>query len=75
MPEQTSITGGEKNFLASFTFFQIVLAVVVSVACAAPQFIADTYEVQEAKRQFAAAYNAAARAAAVASPAQVTLTH
>ncbi len=47
--------------------FQALLAFVVSTA-SAQYYLADTPEVAAAKQQFAAAYNAAARAAASASP-------
>ena len=52
-------------FNKQFVFsYQIVLSVIVSLASAAPQFLADTPEVNAAKAQFFAAYNSAFAAAA-----------
>ena len=54
----------QSNYFKILYTLQVILA-LIGMASAAPQwYLADTQEVQEAKRQFAAAYNeAAARAA------------
>ena len=51
-----------------YIFLQIILSVVVSLAAAAPQFLADTPEVNAAKSQFFAAYNQAFAASAPTQP-------
>jgi hypothetical protein len=53
----------KKSLKCSF-FFQIVLSVIVTLASAAPQFLADTPEVNAAKAQFFSAYNQAFAASA-----------
>jgi hypothetical protein len=49
--------------------FQIVLSVFIGMAVAAPQFLVDTPEVNAAKAQFFAAYNAAVAATGPVQPA------
>ena len=57
------------NSVHNFIHMLQVLLVVIGMTYALPQwYLADTPEVQEAKQQFAAAYNAAAQASAAPYP-------